>query len=300
MITAGLLGAGVGLGLMLLAYGLWPPRLTLVQTLAVLHPAPAVTSAPWTGAQPNVGWATRLGRHGVPALQRLGLPRRRTRSDLAVCERDPARHAAEQVATAAAGLLLPLLVAASLALAGVSLGVLIPAWASILLAAGGLYLPEHTMHAEAQLRRAELRSALSGMLDLVVVGLAGGAGVEQALRDATDDPHTWGQHRLRQALHAAQLTRIPPWQTLGQLGADTDLPALTELASALSLAGSEGARVRATLTARAASLREHELSDAEAAAASATEKMSLPVVALFGGFLVFIGFPALSAVMAAL
>jgi hypothetical protein len=78
------------------------------------------------------------------------------------------------------------------------------------------------------------------------------------------------------------------------------VPALSELAAALHLAGSEGARVRATLTARAASLREHELADAEAAAASATERMSLPVVALFGGFLMFIGFPALQAVLHAL
>jgi hypothetical protein len=173
------------------------------------------------------GWATRLGRRGVPLLHRLGLPRARTRADLALCERDPARHAAEQVTAGAAGLLLPLVVVALLALAGISLGVLVPAWASILLAAGGLYLPEHTVRAEATQRRAELRSALSSMLDLVVVGLAGGAGVEQALRDATANPQTWGQHRLRRALHAAQLARVPPWQTLGQLGADANVPALT-------------------------------------------------------------------------
>jgi len=300
MMTAGLLGAGVGLGLTVLAFGLWPPRLTLAQTLAVLHPGPAATPAPATVAGADGGWVVRLGQIGVPLLNRLGLPRPRTRADLAVCERDPARHLAEQAATAAAGLVLPLVVAAGLALTGVSLGVLIPAWASILLAAGGLYLPEHALHVAANRRRAELCTALSGLLDLVVVGLAGGAGVEQALRDAAADPHTWGQQRLRQALHAAQLARVPPWHTLGQLGVDTDVAALTELAAALSLAGSEGAKVRATLSARAASLREHELSDAEAAAASATEKMSLPVVALFGGFLVFIGFPALSAVLAAL
>ncbi len=279
---------------------MWPPRLTLAQSLAVLHPDPTSGSLPVGLTGSEGGWASRLGRFGVPQLGRLGLPRARTRADLAVCERDPARHLAEQVTAAAVGLVLPLVVAATLALAGVGLGVLIPAWASLLLAAGGLFLPERALYAEATRRRAELRTALSGLLDLVVVGLAGGAGVEQALRDAADTPHTWGEHRLRQALHAAQLARVPPWHTLGQLGADTDVPALTELAAALSLAGSEGARVRATLSARAASLREHELSDAEAAAASATERMSLPVVALFGGFLVFIGFPALQAVLQAL
>ncbi len=297
MITAALLGAATGLALLLLAYGLWPPRRSLAPTLAALHPAP--TAAAPTAAHSG-GWVTRLGHFGVPALTRLGLPTARTRADLAVCERDPAVHIAEQAATAFAGLVLPLAVAAGLSAAGVHLGLLIPTWASLLLAAAGFYLPEHTLREQARRRRAELRAALSGLLDLVVVGLAGGAGVEQALRDATDDPRTWGQRRLQQALHAAHLSRVPPWHTLGQLGTDTDVPALTELAAALSLAGTEGARIRATLTARAASLREHELSEAEAAATSATEKMSLPVVALFGGFLAFIGFPALAAVLAAL
>jgi Flp pilus assembly protein TadB len=301
VITAGLLGAGTGLGLLLLARGLRPPRLSLAQTLAALHPTPPSPSADAAGAATSAGgWAVRLGRFGVPLLSRLGLPRPRTRTDLALCEKDPAAHTAEQVTAAAAGFVLPVAAAAALSLAGIHLGILIPAWLSLVLAAAGLLLPEHNLREQARRRRAELRTALSGLLDLVVVGLAGGAGVEQALRDGAADPQTWGQLRLQQALHAAQLARVPPWQTLRQLGTDADVPALTELAAALSLAGSEGARVRATLTARAASLREHELSEAEAQAASATEKMSLPVVALFGGFLVFIGFPALSAVLAAL
>jgi tight adherence protein C len=301
MTTAGLLGAGVGLGVALLVYGLRPPRLSLAQTLAALHPA-AGTTPTHAGAVSATGggWAARLGAVGVPLLTRLGLPRPRTETDLAICERGPARHLAEQAATAGLGLLLAPLVAAALALGGLNLGIIAPAWASLLLAAAGFWLPEQALRAEAQRRRAELRTALSSVLDLVVVGLAGGAGIEQALRDAADDPTTWGQRRLQQALHAAQLSRVPPWQTLGELGSQTDVPALSELAAALQLSGTEGARVRATLTARAASLREHELSDAEAAALSATERMSLPVVLLFGGFLVFIGFPAVSAVLAAL
>jgi Flp pilus assembly protein TadB len=302
MITACLLGAGTGFGLVLLLYGLRPPRLSLAHTLAALHPTadvlPGTTATKPTGS-PG-GWVARVGRGAVPLLTRLGLPRPRTRADLAVCRRDATVHGAHQISAAAAGFLLPLLLAAGLAMAGIHLGVLVPAWASLALAGASLYLPEHRLRAQAARHRAELRAALSGMLDLVVVGLAGGAGVEQALRDATDDPRTWGQQQLRQAVHAAQLTRVPPWQTIGQLGTDANVPALTELAAALSLAGSEGARVRATLTARAASLREHQLSEAEAEAASATEKMSLPVVGLFGGFLVFIGFPALAAVLAAL
>jgi hypothetical protein len=72
---------------------------------------------------------------------------------------------------------------------------------------------------------------------------------------------------------------------------------LSELAASVSLAGTEGAKVRASLAAKAAALRTHQITDAEADAQAATERMSLPVMALFLGFLVFIGFPALTQVL---
>jgi hypothetical protein len=67
---------------------------------------------------------------------------------------------------------------------------------------------------------------------------------------------------------------------------------LSEIAAAVSLAGSEGARIRSTLTAKAASIRRHELADAEAEANAVTERLFLPGVLLLVGFLLFIGYPA--------
>jgi hypothetical protein len=98
----------------------------------------------------------------------------------------------------------------------------------------------------------------------------------------------------------AKLTRTTPWSTLGQLGTELGVHQLSELAASVSLAGTEGARVRASLAAKAAALRTRELTDAEGDAQAATERMSLPVVVLFGGFLIFIGFPALASVLGGL
>ena len=64
--------------------------------------------------------------------------------------------------------------------------------------------------------------------------------------------------------------------------------------------GTEGARIRASLTAKASALRTHQLTAAETAAQSATERMSLPVVLLFAGFLTFIAYPAVSHVLTTL
>ncbi len=78
---------------------------------------------------------------------------------------------------------------------------------------------------------------------------------------------------------------------------EIDVAELAELAASVSLAGTEGARVRASLAARASSLRVHQLTNAEALEQSATERMSLPVMALFLGFLIFIAYPALGQIL---
>jgi len=187
-----------------------------------------------------------------------------------------------------------------LALAGVGVGWQLPVWVGLLAAGLGLFVPDLALASQARSRRAALRAAVAGMLDLVSIALAGGAGVEQALRDATETADTWATQALRRAVEMAHLTRRPPWATLGELGEATEVSALTELSAALLLAGTEGARIKATLSARSAALSAHQLAEAEASAVSATEAMVLPVVVLLAGFLIFIGYPAFAAVLTAL
>lgn len=67
---------------------------------------------------------------------------------------------------------------------------------------------------------------------------------------------------------------------------------LAELAASVELAGSQGARIRASLAAKADSLRGHQVAETEAAAEAATERMTIPVAVLLFGFLVFIAYPA--------
>jgi Flp pilus assembly protein TadB len=297
-----LLGAGFGVGLIMLAAWLAPARPSLAETVAALHPTAPPADPPPAGmaAGGGRGWQALLGGPAVPLLARLGLPRTARLADLAVCGRDPARHLAGQATTAALGFLTPPAAAGLLASAGIAIGWQLPAWASLAGAAAGLWLPDLTLASRATARRGQLRDAVAGMLDLTVIALSGGAGVEQALRDATDEATDWAQQSLRQAVEAAHLTRRPPWQTLGELGQTTGVAALSELAAALSLAGSEGARVKTTLSSRSAALSAHQLAQAETAAMSATEKMVLPVVGLLAGFLIFLGYPAFAAVLQAL
>jgi tight adherence protein C len=295
------LGAATGVGLWLLLVGLFPPRPALAVQLAAIHRRPpAVAPVVVSDGDAAGNWTARLGRPAVAVLTRAGLPTAGVRRDLAAMGRTVEAHLAEQATTAVLGLALPMGIAAVLSIAGLNLGLVLPAIAGAVLAALGLIVPVMALRSEAVKHRAAYRHALSAYLDLVTVSLAGGAGTEEAMTDAATVGAGPAFAELRHALTDARLTRTPPWQALGRLGERVGVPELVELAGTVELAGAEGARVRQSLKARAAALRGKRLSDTEAVAAAATERMSLPVVLLFAGFLVFLGYPAASIVMAGL
>ncbi|MFF0147022.1 type II secretion system F family protein [Amycolatopsis sulphurea] len=294
MITALILGAGLGLGLWALAVWAFPPRPALGAVLARSTAAPAPT--PILAAK-DTGWAARLGRPFIAPLRALGLPGERLARDLAVIGRPVATHLAEKATLAIAGLLAPVLLQLLLTLAGLSLGIEFPIIAGLVLAAAGFVLPDLQAKSDAAKLRTGFRHALSAYLDLVWITLAGGAGVDSALNDSVAIGRGWAFEQIRRALDTARLTRTTPWATLRQLGEELDVTELSELAASVSLAGTEGAKVRTSLAAKAGALRTHQITNAEGDAQAATERMSLPVMALFLGFLAFIAYPALTQVL---
>ncbi|MFE9555449.1 type II secretion system F family protein [Streptomyces sp. NPDC006703] len=301
--TAILLGLALGGFLALTLYGIHPPRPSLADTLAqtLKPPAPTAVADQPSGASGRGRWAARLGRRAVPALTVLGLPTAGLRRDLDVAEVPVERFLAEKATAFLAGLLAPSLAALLWwALTGTGGDVQLTVLGSLAVALVLFFAPDLSVRATAQRRRKELRHTLSVFLNLVVIALAGGAGVHQALTDAAASPQGWGAGQLRRALTAAEVGRRNVWHELGVLGARTGVRELAELAATVSLAGSEGAKIRISLEAKAAAMRSRSLAEADGAAQSATERMSLPVALFFAGFLVFIGYPALQNVLAGL
>lgn len=297
MITAVVLGAGFGLGLWALLVWAIPARIPLSVVLARLRqqaePPPILTAD-------RSGWAARVGHRATPLLRSAGLPSLSVRRDLAVVGRDMDAHLAEKAALTVLGLLAPLVFELLFAVLGAPLDPTVPVFLAIGLAAVGFVLPDLHVHTEARHRRTNFRHALSAYLDLVVISLAGGAGPEAALSGAATIGQGWAFNQLRRALDTARLTRVTPAATLAQLGHEIDNRDLAELAASLSLAGTEGARVRASLAGRAESLRTHLLTDTDAQAKAATERLGLPWGLLFLGFLVFLGYPALHEILTGL
>lgn len=283
-------GALVGLGLFLVVRGLIPARQPLALALGRLR-----ESVPST---PPADVAGRLGSRVALALERAGLEWSGTRSDLAITGRSVESHGAKKLSSAlTAGAIIPVMAALMMA-GGLRVPVSLPVAGGVVGAIFGFLLPDVLVHMEATERRVEFRRALSAFLDLAVVVLAGGGGVETALYRSSRAGSGWAPGRIRGALEAAQATRLSPWSALERLGQELSVPELCELAASVSLAGTEGARIRASLVAKAASLRAHELAEAEAKANRATEAMSAPVALLAIGFVVFLGFPAVMGVLA--
>jgi tight adherence protein C len=271
-------GAGVGLGVALIGYGLRPARPSLAQALEAIRRTP----------QPEATGRQHAHQMLAAPLARVGLPRARVAADLLLLQRDPVQHLAEQTAATLLGALVVPLAAAALGLRGQ-----LPLWLALLCGAVGFRWADANLHAQAQKRREQIRGTLSALLDLLAISLAGGSGLEQALEDAAGICTGWAATRLRQVLATARLLRQSPWQALGELGADTAVVELEELAASMALAGAEGARVRTSLAARAAALRSAATTQMETNAEKAGERMSMPLVVLGVAYLIFLLYPPL-------
>jgi Flp pilus assembly protein TadB len=300
MILVPLLGAAFGTGLWLAYTALRPARTALVEHLHPHAPAPAPagrgSAGSGTGSPGGGSWSAALGRHLAPRLAALGLPSARLRADLRALDRPVETLLAEKATSALFGLLVPLLMGFALTTTGTVHSWALPLWACAILAPAAFMVPDHAVRTAAKSHREEVRQALSAVLDITSVALAGGTGITQALQDAADAAHGPAFQLFKQALREAEITRTDPWGPLQALGQRLQLTDLDELAGTIALAGSEGARVKNSLATKAASLRTHLLAEQEALATSATEHMSVPVVLLFVGFLVLIAFPALAKV----
>ncbi|MFF4257941.1 type II secretion system F family protein [Streptomyces sp. NPDC001663] len=297
MMLTMLLGAGVGLGLWALIVWLVPPKPRLADLLTRLRrdtkpatPSPAELE----------GWAARLGAPFVGLMRFLGLPRRGIAADLVIAERSVDSHLAEKASLGLIGLLLPTTVQILVVVGGHSQQWAVPAGASLAFAGTGFLLPDLTVRAEARRRRAAFRHALGSYLNLIHILLAGGAGLESALHDAVDIGQGRAFEHLRRTLNTARFTRSSPWTALGRLGSELQIDELTELAASLSLAGSEGAKIRASLSAKAAAMRHRDGAEAEGRASAATERMALPCMLMAFGFVLFVFYPAFAQITASL
>ncbi len=293
--TAGLIAGGLsGLGLFLLTFALIPHRIGLARQVAAFDTArPAAarpTSRPGYAAESE--FSRRLGNALAKFCAEQGWEFRSLRSSLALVDKSFENYLATKVLLAILGLLFaPILLVAG-TFSGLHLTFVVPLWAGLILALVFFMLPDLELKQKVEQRRRDFRHAIGAFLDLVAMNLSGGRGVPEALLAASEIGTGWAMWRIRDALVNARITGQTPWQALGALGEEIGADELRDLASALSLVADDGAKVRESLSTRAASLRRRELADMQGEAGERSQSMLVAQMLLCGAFLVFLIYPA--------
>ncbi len=291
-----LAGSGVGVGLFLTGRALIGRPRSLAQAMRRLDQSGvSVFDQHLTAGQ-------RERRGFEDNLKRLirGRLGSRTLKDLTVMDRSVDRLVVEKLLTglAMAGVAIALGVALQIGGSPMPIGAMIAI--TFCSAAIGFVVPDLTLRSHAKSRRAGFRHALSSYLDLVNILLAGGAGIETSLEAAAQAGDGWAFVQIRNALLRSRTMRQSPWTCFTDLGESIDIQELAEIAASVRLAGEQGARIKLSLSAKAAALRAHQMARIEADAQAATERMGLPTVLMFVGFMVLLGYPAMQQIVNAL
>ena len=219
-------------------------------------------------------------------------------ADLTVLGRSPATFAAARVQLCATLAVIPMIVAFALStLSGGPMNVPVTIVAVIGGVAAGVALSRATLASEAAGRRRRFCEELAAYLDLVAQLVAGGSGIDQALWRAAQSTHTPGLAMIRDTIASSRVRRRSEWIELGELATNARLPELAELVTAVQLAASDGARIRASLQAKAKSLRAAAASEQLAAANRASEYMGGPLIGMLLAFLAVVLAPALAQVL---
>jgi Flp pilus assembly protein TadB len=269
-ILAGLLA---GLGVAMVAIGLVRTQPDLKAAVARLTPETRAdrrhTDVAAADTTDKIGlWLLRR----TPAVDWFRVPRK----DLALLRIGVQHYVGEKALYGLTGLLVPALFTAGLAMLGVSLPIVVPAFVALLLAVALSFIPDFQVREQAATARAEFSRALGAYIDLVALARGAGAGSTAALANAAQVADSWVFVRLREELNRAELAGVTPWDALHQLADELTLPELAELAGIMRQSGEEGVSIIDTLRARASSLRTQLLTEEQARANAVGERMYLP------------------------
>jgi tight adherence protein C len=302
-VTAAALAGGLaGFGLYLFVRALLPDRPGIGARLARLDAARAdywrrASGAMGGGASTGGRLRGRVGAGMAAFYAARGWQHGSLRADVNLLGRSWEGFLASKVLYGAGGLLLAPFATVALAAAGLDLGAAVPLWLALAVGAIAFFLPDLSVRQEAAVRRRDFRHVVGAYLDLVSMGLAGGRGVPEALLAASEIGDGWALWRLRDCLTNARITGITQWAALGRLGEELAVDELRDLAAALELVADDGAKIRASLAARAATLRSRELAEIEGKAGERSQSMLVAQLLLCAGFLVFLAYPAVVRVM---
>lgn len=295
MVLAGCLALGLLHGYRLVV----PPRVDLVAGVGRWDTARARASRvqgigareAGTAGERLAGWTAEQFRRRAGDLTSLT-------QDLTITGTTLEGHLSKVLSMAVVGFLGPLAIFTVLGLVGLRLPVLVGPAAGVLLAVSMALIVQRELRETARTRRAEFRRVMSIYLDLVAMSMQAGRGHAEALPAAAAIGTGWAFTELADAIDGARFAGVTAWAALGRLGERLGIPELVDLEGALRLTNDDGAKVKATLVARAGTLRARRIADAEAQANQATESMKFALIVMVFVFLTYELYPSIARLFA--
>ncbi len=196
------------------------------------------------------------------------------------------------------GLVGPSVFSGLVVLAGGSLAWTFPVVAGLALAAILWLVPDWNVRSQARQRSRDFRYAFTSYLQLVVLEREAGAALNAALENPAKITEGWPFRRVHEALTRARHAQQQPWRALAKLGEEIGVRDLIDLAHTAEIAGSEGAKMHDVLVAKITSMRHEASAAARAEANSRTTAMWVPTSLLMLGFVILVGFPFFSKLLA--
>jgi Flp pilus assembly protein TadB len=296
MIAMALLGGVIGAVLFAVIRRLAPPKPRSLTELARYdqQQRSGTTQASAASANTAAGLQERLGQLVSRQLTLRNVEYTSLRQDLALTGKTFEATMGYKVVAAVLGFLIALLGMVVLQITvGLPLPTGTPIVVAILVAVVFFFLPDIDARSAAARRRRDFRRALGSYLDLVALEMAGSAAPAEALPNAARVGTGWPLALLRDTLFRATRSGRNAWDALTELGERVGVAELRDLGTLVRLVSHDGARVRQTLTARAATMRRRELAEAEGLAGQRDQSMRLAQILIGFGFVVFIGYPAI-------
>jgi hypothetical protein len=282
-------GALIGLGIVLIGLRWLPAQPDLANALDRLAPEHSL-AAPVSVVAP-VGAADRVGRWAIRYLPiSLAPPPMR---DLDLLGMPLHRFYGQKVLYTAFGLALPLGLTAMVTVIGMHPPFILPAAASLALAALLGFIPDLNIRSDAAAAREQFTRALSAYIDLVALERLAGAGPRQAMESAAAIGDSWPFRRITEELARSRWSGVAPWDALGRLAVGLGLDSLNDLSDIMRLSGEQGAAVYQSLRARSAAMRSALVTEELAAANRTAERLTLPGALLALTFAVLLTAPAM-------
>lgn len=274
--------AAVGIGVALIVSGL---------RRRPTQPGSAGAEAPGAGMTAAATRAARRVERDLSSKQQLS-------QDAAMLGRPLDTHALAKLGGLVAGAILVVLAAVMLSL---FVGVSAPPLLTMAFMAGGAllgwWLPDSTMKTEAEKEREYFKESTEAWLELVAQLVTAGSDTHAALSTASGYSNQPAFTAIRDALAEASALGEPPWIGLRRLSEARRLRFMEPFIAALELSGTTGAGSRQAIVSQVEAARSKSLAEADAAAASASEKMGAPLALIGGAFMMLMGYPPLAGIL---